>query len=215
MFIVLLGAPGSGKGTQAEHLCRKLGIPHVASGDLFREHVFQKTSLGIQIEPYILQGGLIPDALTISILEERISRSDAKNGAILDGFPRTLAQSEAMEDLLKVHGKTLDTVLYIEVPDEVLVSRLSGRLICRECQVPFHKTYKPFEKCPFQKCNGEHLYERADDKPVTVRKRLKIFHSQTAPLIDHYKQMGILKTIAGSGSVEEIQKATMAVLDQA
>ncbi len=213
MFIVLLGAPGSGKGTQAEHLCRKLGVPHVASGDLFREHVFQKTSLGIQIEPYILQGGLIPDALTISILEERISRSDAKNGAVLDGFPRTLAQSEAMEDLLKVHRKTLDTVLYIEVPDDVLVSRLSGRLICRECQVPFHKTYKPFEKCPFQKCNGEYLYERADDKPVTVRKRLKTFHSQTAPLIDHYKEMGILKTISGSGSVEEIQKATMAVLE--
>lgn len=213
MFIVLLGAPGSGKGTQAEHLCRRLGIPHVASGDLFREHVFQKTSLGRQIEPYILQGGLIPDALTISILEERISRSDAKNGAVLDGFPRTLAQSEAMEDLLKVHGKTLDTVLYLEVPDEVLVSRLSGRLICRECQVPFHKTYKPFEKCPFQKCNGEYLYERADDQPATVRKRLKTFHSQTAPLIDHYKGMGILKTIPGSGSVEEIQKATMAVLE--
>ncbi|HEY7160373.1 MAG TPA: nucleoside monophosphate kinase, partial [Acidobacteriota bacterium] len=128
MFIVLLGAPGSGKGTQAEHLCRKLAIPHVASGDLFREHVFQKTSLGKQIEPYILQGGLIPDALTISILEERISRDDAKNGAILDGFPRTLAQSEAMEDLLKVHKKTLDTVLYIEVADELLVNRLAGRL---------------------------------------------------------------------------------------
>jgi adenylate kinase len=214
MFIVLLGAPGSGKGTQAEHLCRKLAIPHVASGDLFREHVFQKTKLGLQIEPYILQGGLIPDALTISILEERISRDDAKNGAILDGFPRTLTQSEAMEDLLKIHGRTLDTVLYIEVPDEVLVNRLSGRLVCRECQVPFHKIYKPFEKCPFQKCNGEFLYERADDQPATVRKRLITFHSQTAPLIDHYREMGILKTISGTGSVEEIQKATMAVLDQ-
>jgi len=214
MFVVLLGAPGSGKGTQAEHLCRKFAIPHVASGDLFREHVFQKTQLGLQIEPYILQGGLIPDALTISILEERISRNDAKDGAILDGFPRTLAQSEAMEELLKIHGKTLDMVLYLEVPDEVLVNRLSGRLVCRECQVPFHKIYKPFEKCPFEKCNGEFLYERADDQPATVRKRLITFHSQTAPLIDHYKQMGILKTISGSGSVEEIQKATMAALDQ-
>ncbi len=212
MFIVLLGAPGCGKGTQAEYLSRRLGLPHLASGDLFREHIFQKTELGLQIELYILQGGLIPDELTISILQERLSHSDAEKGAILDGFPRTLAQSKAMEDLLQAQGKNVDGVLYIEVPDEILVDRLSGRLICRECQIPFHKIYKPFQECPSQKCNGENLYERSDDKPATVRARLKTFHRQTAPLIDYYEKKGLLRTISGAGSVEEVQKAVMATL---
>jgi len=212
MFIVLLGGPGSGKGTQAERLRRRLGLPHVAAGDLFREHIFQKTKLGEQIETYILRGGLIPDPLTISVLQERLARSDAETGAVLDGFPRTQAQAQALHDLLQTRGKTLEVVLYLEVPDEMIVDRLSGRLICRECQTPFHKIYNPFGVCPYRKCNGEFLYQRPDDQPSTVRERLKTFHRQTAPLIDYYRNEGLLKTVSSSGPPDEVDRAIMAVL---
>lgn len=207
MFIVLLGAPGSGKGTQAEFLCRHLSLPHAASGDLFRENIFQKTKLGRKIEAYILRGALIPDSLTIAVLQERLCREDARNGAILDGFPRTLKQARALEDLLKTLQKTIDVVLYIKVPDEILVERLSQRLICRECQTPFHKVYKPFEFCSYHKCHGEYLYQRADDKPETVKVRLLTFYERTAPLINYYGQRGLLKTVEGSGAVDEVAKA--------
>jgi adenylate kinase len=214
MFIVLFGAPGCGKGTQAEGLSRRLGLPHIASGDLFREHVFQKTKLGSQIETYILKGSLIPDTVTVSVLQERLLRPDALNGAILDGFPRTLNQARALDDLLMVQGKKVNIVLFLKVPDEEIVDRLSGRLICRECQSPFHKIYKPFVSCPYNKCKGEHLYQRRDDKADTVRARLKTFHKQTAPLIDYYEKKKLLKTISGSDSLEKVQDRVVAALEQ-
>lgn len=215
MFVVLLGAPGSGKGTQAEFLRRHLDLPHAASGDLFRENIFQKTKLGREIEGYILRGALIPDSLTIAVLQERLCHEDARKGAILDGFPRTLEQASALDDLLKTLQKRIDVVLYIKVPDEILVERLSQRLICRECHAPFHKVYKPFQLCSYHKCHGEHLYQRVDDRPETVKVRLLTFHECTAPLIDYYSQRGLLKTVQGLGAVDEVGKAIIEAIPKA
>lgn len=210
MNIVLLGAPGSGKGTQAEQLQRKWGLVHVASGDLFREHLFQKTKLGLKIESYVVRGALVPDEVTIAVLRNRLLQPDAEKGTILDGFPRTVEQAHALDEMIHELGRTVDRVIYIEVPDELLIERLAGRLVCRKCQAPFHKKYRPFIKCPIQECRGEFLYQRADDRPKTVRNRLKTFHERTVPVIDYYQRQGKLVRFSGSGPMEEV---TQAVLD--
>jgi adenylate kinase len=209
MDIVLLGAPGSGKGTQAEYLKQKLGLVHIASGDLFREHLFQKTKLGSKIESYVLRGSLIPDEVTIEVLRERLVQPDAQKGTILDGFPRTVEQAIALDEMIHKLGRLIDRVIYIEVPDSVLIERLSGRLICRKCQTPFHKTYRPFEECPLGECNGEYLYQRDDDRPETVRNRLKTFHERTMPVIDYYKKQGNLVTVSGSRPIEDVNSALL------
>ena len=185
MNIVLLGAPGSGKGTQADRLCEQLNVPHIATGDLFRENLKNESELGKLAKTYMDKGQLVPDDVTVAMVRERFSRPDARRGFVLDGFPRTLPQAEALTELLQEMGRQLDCVLYIKVSDEEIVKRLSGRIICRECQTPFHKTFNPFQNCPFQKCEGEFLYQRDDDKPETVRARLETFHRQTEPLISN------------------------------
>ncbi len=210
MDIVLLGAPGSGKGTQAERLRNALNLPHVASGDLFRDNMNRETRLGILAREYMNRGALVPDEITIQMLRVRLQEPDVAEGVILDGFPRTLAQGEALSRMLKDLGRALTAVLYIEVGDEELVDRLSGRFICRECQAPFHKIFNPFQSCPHNKCQGEFLYQRDDDKPETVRARLKTFEAQTAPLIDYYRNQGLLVTVPGEGSVEEVTAAVLA-----
>jgi adenylate kinase len=187
MDLVLLGAPGSGKGTQAEHLRRELALTHVASGDLFRHHLQEKTALGVQAGEYMARAALVPDPITIAMLRERICRPDAAKGVLLDGFPRTMEQAIALNEMMAGLGRAIDAVLYVGVPDEELVDRLSGRLVCRECQAPFHRTANPFKTCPYGKCRGEHLYQRPDDAPATVRARLVTFHRQTAPVIDYYR----------------------------
>lgn len=209
MDLVLLGAPGSGKGTQAAYLQEDLGLTHVASGDLFRDHLQRKTELGMQAGAYMETGALVPDAITIAMLRERVSQPDAINGVLLDGFPRTMEQAIALNEMMATLGREISAVLYVEVPDEELVARLSGRVICRECQVPFHRTANPFRTCPFHRCHGEHLYQRADDKPETVRARLVTFHRQTAPVIDYYRLINLLVTVPGHGSVEEVKRATL------
>lgn len=209
MDLVLLGAPGSGKGTQAAYLQEELGLTHVASGDLFRDHLQRKTELGMQAGAYMETGALVPDAITIAMLRERVSQPDAVNGVLLDGFPRTMEQAIALNEMMATLGREISAVLYVEVPDEELVARLSGRVICRECQVPFHRTANPFRTCPFHRCHGEHLYQRADDKPETVRARLVTFHRQTAPVIDYYRLINLLVTVPGHGSVEEVKRATL------
>ena len=209
MDLVLLGAPGSGKGTQAEHLHRELGLTHVASGDLFRHHHNQKTELGLKAGEFMNRGELVPDEVTIAMLHERIGQPDTTKGILLDGFPRTMPQARALDDMMKGLGRRVDAVIYVEVPDDVLVERLSGRLICRECQVPFHKTANPFRTCPFGRCNGEHLYQRADDNPETVRARLVTYHRQTAPLVDHYRDANLLVTVRGDGPLDEVKRATL------
>jgi adenylate kinase len=214
MDLVLLGAPGSGKGTQAEHLRRELGLTHIASGDLFRDHLQRKTDLGLRASDYMTRGALVPDEITIAMLRERVIQPDTAKGVLLDGFPRTMEQTIALNEMMTGLGREIDAVLYVEVPDEVLVERLSGRLICRECQAPFHKTANPFRVCPHGKCEGQHLYQRADDTPETVRARLATYHRQTAPVIDYYRLISLLVTVPADGPVDDVKRATLEAVRQ-
>jgi adenylate kinase len=209
MDLVLLGAPGSGKGTQADHLRRELGLTHVASGDLFRDQLQRKTALGVQASEYMARGALVPDAITIAMLRERVSQPGTERGVMFDGFPRTMEQAIALNEMMVSLGRQIDAVLYVEVPDDELVGRLSGRLICRECQVPFHRTANPFRACPHGRCAGEHLYQRTDDAPETVRARLVTFQRQTAPVIDYYSLIKLLVTIPGHGPVEDVKRTAL------
>ena len=209
MNIVLLGAPGSGKGTQAEHLQRVLGLTHIASGDLFRQQLERNTDLAVRAREFMTRGALVPDGITVAMLRERISQPDASEGVLLDGFPRTMEQAIALNEMMSGLGRTIDAVLYVEVADDELLERLSGRLVCRECQVPFHRTANPFRACPHHRCRGEHLYQRADDAPDTVRARLVTYHRQTAPVIDYYRLINLLVTVPGSGAVDEVKRATL------
>ncbi|GAB4426297.1 MAG: hypothetical protein Kow0031_06050 [Anaerolineae bacterium] len=207
--IVLFGAPGSGKGTQAEQLRNEFGLPHIATGDLFRENLKKQTDLGKLAKSYMDRGELVPDDVTEAMVRDRLERNDTATGFIMDGFPRTLGQAEALTEILTDMQRRIDAVLYINVSDEEIVNRLSGRLICRNCQTPFHVQFKP----PAQEgvcdvCGGE-LYQRDDDNPDTIRARLKTFHGQTAPLIDYYTQAGLLIEIKGEGEVSEITERTM------
>ena len=205
MNIVLLGAPGSGKGTQAERLHRSIGVVHVATGDLFRKHLKNETQLGRLAKTYMDRGELVPDAVTIDMLRARLSESDVGEGVLFDGFPRNLQQAVALDGLLEDLGQHLNGVIYVRVADESLVERLSGRLICRECQVPFHKTFNPFRACPVGKCeSGQFLYQRDDDQPATVSARLVTFHSLTAPLIEHYQSRRLLQEVDGVGTVDVV-----------
>jgi len=212
MDLVLLGAPGSGKGTQANHLQRALGLTHIASGDLLRDHLQRKTDLGFRASEYMARGALVPDPITIALLRERISQADTVKGVLLDGFPRTMEQAIALDEMMATLGRKIDAVLYVEVPDEELVKRLSGRLVCRECQVPFHRIANPFAACPHGRCTGQHLYQRSDDGPDTVRARLVTFHRQTAPVVDYYGLINLLVTVPGHGSVGEVKQATLDVI---
>ena len=214
MDLVLLGAPGSGKGTQADHLRRELGLTHIASGDLFRDHLQRKTDLGLRASDYMTRGALVPDEITIAMLRDRVIQPDTANGVLLDGFPRTMEQTIALNEMMTGLGREVDAVLYVEVPDEVLVERLSGRLICRECQAPFHKTANPFRVCPHGKCEGQHLYQRADDAPETVRARLATYHRQTAPVIDYYRLISLLVTVPADGPVDDVKRATLEAVRQ-
>ena len=213
MNLVLIGAPGAGKGTQAEKIATKFGLRHIATGDLFRENLKNETELGILAKTYMNRGVLVPDDVTEAMVRERLARPDTANGVVFDGFPRTPAQAEALNDILAGLNRHLDGVLYIKVSDEEIVSRLSGRLICRECQTPFHKIYNPFKSCPFDKCHGEYLYQRDDDKEETIRARLETFHQQTAPLIDYYREAGLLAAIDGKGELGEVSARVLSAAE--
>ncbi len=207
--IVLLGGPGSGKGTQAERLCKQLKLQHIATGDLFRENLKNETELGRLAKTYMDRGELVPDNVTEGMVRERLSRPDTRDGFILDGFPRTLPQAEALTEMMTDMQRRLAGVLYIKVSDEEIVSRLSGRLICRNCQTPYHLKFKPPAKegvCDL--CGGE-LYQRDDDNPETVRTRLKTYHRQTSPLIDYYQEAGLLVEVDGEGDVSEVTERVL------
>ena len=158
---------------------------------------------------FMIRGALVPDEITIAMLRERVSQPDTVNGVLFDGFPRTMEQAIALNEMMGTLGRTIDAVLNVEVPDEELVVRLSGRLICRECQVPFHHVANPFRVCPSGRCFGEHLYQRADDAPDIVRARLATFHRQTAPVIDYYRLINLLVTVSGHGPVDQVKHATL------
>lgn len=213
MRIVLLGAPGSGKGTQAGAIADRLGMAHVASGDLFREAQSRGDELGQQVKSYMEQGFLVPDEITSRVILERIAAPDCARGFILDGFPRTLEQAKALDRALGERRQAVDVVLWIEVSTEELVKRLSGRFICRDCQTPYHRVASPPKvagRC--DRCGGE-LYQRPDDSPETVRKRIEVYSEQTAPLLDYYREAGkMVKVINGEGDIEEVEERAIAEL---
>jgi len=212
VYIIFLGAPGAGKGTQAAVVARELKLVHIATGDLFRQAIEQETRLGIKVKPYVEKGMLVPDEITIQMVLERMSASDCEGGVIFDGFPRNLKQAEALDNALAEQAKAIDKVVYILVPEGELLKRLSGRWLCRDCQTPYHAINSPpkvWGKC--DRCGGE-LYQRPDDTVDTVKKRLEVYFSQTAPLIDYYAQAGKLLEVDGEGSVDEVSRRIVAAL---
>jgi adenylate kinase len=211
--LVLLGPPGAGKGTQARMLEGKLRTPQIASGDLLRAAVRNKTARGLRAQAFMDKGALVPDELVLGMIDERLDLPDAQNGFILDGFPRTLAQAEALADILARRCERLDRVVAISVPDAEIVKRISGRRTCRSCGAMYHVLYEPPRKMNVcDKCNGE-LYQRRDDAEDTVRERLRVYASSTKPLLDYYGRCGILAEIDGMGRPEEIEHRIQSVLD--
>ena len=212
MYIILLGAPGAGKGTQAAIVAQELNLVHIATGDLFRQAVEKGTELGMKAKAYMETGRLVPDEITIQMVLERMSAPDCESGVILDGFPRNLKQAQSLDKALARQAKAIDKVVYIKVSEEELMKRLSGRWICRQCQTPYHATDSPpktWGKC--DQCGGE-LYQRPDDTPETVKQRLKVYSAETAPLIDYYTQSGKLLEVDGAGGIDEISRRIVLAL---
>ena len=212
--IVLLGPPGAGKGTQADILCQKFNLQHIATGDLFRENLNNQTELGQLAKKYMERGELVPDDVTEAMLRERLSRPDIEKGFVLDGFPRTLSQAEALTNIVTGLNRRIAVVLSFNVPEDELVDRLSGRRVCRKCQMPFHATYNPFRSCLTDQCRGEYLYRRDDDNPETVRARLRTFKGETSPLINYYQVQGLLIKIDGAQPILEVAQNTVAAIEQ-
>lgn len=212
MRLVLLGAPGAGKGTQAKKLVEKYGIPQISTGDLLRAAVAAGTPLGKEAKSYMDKGELVPDSVVLGMVEERLKQDDCKKGYILDGFPRNTAQAEALDKMLASLNMPLTAALSVDVPFDDLMKRLTGRRTCKACGQMYNVYFNPPKKegvC--DKCGGE-LFQRDDDKEETIRKRLEVYNAQTAPLIDYYRKMGILKSVAGTGSIDDIFKKVCDVL---
>lgn len=213
MRIVLVGPPGAGKGTQAAYLAKNLAIPHISTGDLFRANISQGTPLGQKAQEYMRAGQLVPDEVTIGMAKDRMQQEDAAEGFLLDGFPRNLAQAEALDAILKADGLKLDAVLDLEVPEDEVVKRIAGRRMCRkDSSHIFHVIYNaPAVEGVCDTCGGE-LYQREDDSEDTVRKRLEVYHSETEPIIDYYKAQGLVVTISALGKVAEVTQRAMEAL---
>lgn len=211
-YIVLLGPPGAGKGTQAKVLAEKFNLPHISSGDIFRENIKNDTELGQLAKTYISKGELVPDDVTIAMIRERFSRADCVNGAILDGFPRTPAQADALCEMLKSFNGKVNLVPFITAPVEVLIERLAGRWTCRVCGRVYHERFNPPKKAGLCDVDDGELYQREDDKAETVVHRIEVYQSQTAPLIDYYKERGVLAQINGFAPIEEVSAQLMTAL---
>lgn len=213
MNLILLGPPGCGKGTQAKILIDTYHIPQISTGDILRDAIKKESPLGMEAKTYMDQGSLVPDNLVIKIMEERLKQADCKRGFILDGFPRTVDQADALDEMLNQMGSQLDYVFSIEVDDEALINRLTGRRVCRSCGESYHLAFNPpRQKDRCDACQGE-LYQRDDDKEETIRNRLAVYRNQTAPLIDFYQQRGVLHSIDGMGSIEAIKERLQAVIN--
>ena len=212
MKIIMLGAPGAGKGTQAKMIADKYGVPHISTGDIFRANIKNGTELGMEAKKYMDQGLLVPDELTVRILLNRVAQDDCKNGYVLDGFPRTIPQAEVLDSELTKLGDHIDYAINVDVPDENIVKRMSGRRACLTCGTTYHIEHVPPKKEGICDVCGSELVLRDDDKPETVKNRLNVYHEQTQPLIDFYTEKGVLKTVDGTVPMEEVFAAITAIL---
>lgn len=212
MKIIMLGAPGAGKGTQAKMIADKYGVPHISTGNIFRANIKNGTELGMEAKKYMDQGLLVPDELTVRILLDRVAQDDCKNGYVLDGFPRTIPQAEVLDSELTKLGDHIDYAINVDVPDENIVKRMSGRRACLTCGATYHIEHVPPKKEGICDVCGSELVLRDDDKPETVKNRLNVYHEQTQPLIDFYTEKGVLKTVDGTVPMEEVFAAITAIL---
>ena len=212
MKIIMLGAPGAGKGTQAKQIAAKYSIPHISTGDIFRANIKNGTDLGKKAKEYMDQGLLVPDELTCDLVMDRIAQDDAKNGFVLDGFPRTIPQAEALDAALTKIGQAMDYAIDVDVPDENIINRMSGRRACLNCGATYHIVSIPPKKEGICDTCGNELVLREDDKPETVKKRLDVYHDQTQPLIDYYNGKGILKSVDGTQPMEKVFEDITAIL---
>lgn len=212
MKIIMLGAPGAGKGTQAKMIAEKYAIPHVSTGDIFRANIKNGTELGMEAKKYMDQGKLVPDELTVKILLDRVAQPDCANGYVLDGFPRTIPQAEVLDKALSELGDKIDYAINVDVPDENIVNRMGGRRACVGCGATYHVKYNaPKVENVCDTCGGE-LIIRDDDKPETVQNRLSVYHEQTQPLIDFYEKQGVLKTVDGTVDMNDVFAGIVAIL---
>ena len=212
MKIIMLGAPGAGKGTQAKMIAEKYSIPHISTGDIFRANIKNGTELGKKAKSFIDKGQLVPDELTLDLTMDRFKEDDCKNGYVLDGFPRTIPQAESLTEALKKNGEAIDFAVNVDVPDENIINRMSGRRACLNCGATYHIVYNaPKTENVCDTC-GQELVLRDDDKPETVKKRLDVYHDQTQPLIDYYKNEGVLAEVDGTLDMEDVFQAIVKIL---
>jgi adenylate kinase len=215
IYVVLLGGPGAGKGTQAQMMAQELGIPQVSTGDLFREHLKAETELGQLARTYMDRGELVPDKVTLDMVRERLSRPDCGRGAIFDGFPRTIPQAEGLDELLREFGEEVTIAPYIKVDPEVLLQRLAGRWTCRQCGAMYHAILNPPREATVCDICGGQLYQRADDTPETQKRRIDVYFEQTAPLIEWYRSRGLLVEIDGEQSIDHVGRDLLAAIRKA
>ncbi len=212
-FYVLLGPPGAGKGTQAAIIAEKCAVPHISSGNIFRENLQNETELGKRAKIFMEKGELVPDEITIGMVEDRLSQTDCKNGALLDGYPRTPTQAQALNEFLNNHGNKINAVPFINVSSNDLIERLSGRWTCKAEGHVYHLKYKPPKQADICDLDGSALYQREDDKLATVEQRIKVYSEQTAPLIAFYKEKGLLYEVDGSLSIEQVTEKLLAIVE--
>lgn len=213
-YLVLLGPPGAGKGTQAKRLAEQLDLPHISSGDIFREHLTQETDLGKDARRYMDRGELVPDDVTTAMIAQRLSQPDCAAGAILDGFPRTIPQAQGLDEILQDQGRSLEAVLLIDVAQKELIRRLSGRLVCRQHGHIYHRHYNPPQEAGVCDIDGSELYQREDDKEETVRHRIEVYQEQTAPLVEYYRSKDLLVEVDGNQPVEQVTQALLDAVQQ-
>lgn len=212
MYLILFGAPGSGKGTQTSLIAQKVGLAHVATGDMFRQVAQRGTELGKMVKAYMDKGQLVPDEVTIRMLMERLEEGDGGGGFVLDGFPRTLEQARALDEALRARGATVDKVLFLKVSSDELLRRLSGRWTCRQCGAVYHQVQQPpAEPGRCDRCGGP-LYQREDDRPETAQRRLEVYFQQTAPVLDYYRGQGKLVEVDGEGAIEDVSRSLLSSL---
>lgn len=213
MNIILMGLPGAGKGTQASEIVKKFPIPHISTGDMFRKAIKDQTELGKEAKSYMDRGELVPDEVTVGIVKERLSEDDAKKGFLLDGFPRTLEQAEALSKIMDELGRKIDAVINIEVPEEELMNRLTGRRVCETCGTTYHLVFNPPKVDGICDIDGGKLYQREDDNPETVAKRLEVNVKQSKPILEYYDNKGVVKNVDGSKDIKDVTDSVIHILE--